>query len=322
MNNTSHTSRRAFSARTAFAAAAFALACAGCATDQPFAGLGNILGSPAKAQTASAQNSVLAAAQSKVAAGADVKALREELSNVITGGCYGDEHYDDWGCLARAYTPAAAEDRLEAARFLLDNGVGVNQKKELEQEDSTPLAEALSLLCSERLVIRDANDERNKDAEDATRERMSKLAVLFVSRGANINGSGGGCSWYEGESSIDSTPLGMAAEYGSAELVSLLLEKGAKVNKSAGRYYDIEQPDAGVDRGAPLRLAAGEGRAEIVKLLLAKGAKDKAALEAAQAGLKNADTEVKKNQFRETISMLKAAGAGKSSKKAATNKKR
>ena len=56
MNNTLHTSRRArraFSARAALAAAAFALVCAGCATDQPFAGLGNILGSPAKAQTAS-----------------------------------------------------------------------------------------------------------------------------------------------------------------------------------------------------------------------------------------------------------------------------
>lgn len=52
MNHTLHTSRRAFSARTTLAVAAFALVCGGCAFDQPLAGLGNILGSVAEAKTA------------------------------------------------------------------------------------------------------------------------------------------------------------------------------------------------------------------------------------------------------------------------------
>ena len=295
------------------AAALLAVSAAGCALDQPFAGLGNILGAPAQAQTTGAQGGVLASVQRKVAAGADAKTLRQELSRVINGGCYEDAHYDDWGCLARAYAPAAAEDRLEAVRFLLDNGVDVNQKN---GDKAAPLEESLSLLCAERFVIRDANDDIDDAAMEAARARMSKIAELLVSRGANVNGRGGHCSWYEGESSMESTPLGMAASYGSAELVSLLLDKGAKVNQSAGRHYDIELPDAGVAMGTPLSLAAGKGRAEIVRLLLAKGAKDKIALKEVREGLKNADTEAKKNQFREIISMLKSSG------KAAAKKKR
>ena len=55
MNNTLHTSRcvrRPFSARTTLAAALVALACGGCALDQPLAGLGSIFGAPAEAKTA------------------------------------------------------------------------------------------------------------------------------------------------------------------------------------------------------------------------------------------------------------------------------
>ena len=54
--NTSRRARRAFSARTTLAAALVALACGGCAFDQPFAGLGNILGSSAEAKTAAGKS--------------------------------------------------------------------------------------------------------------------------------------------------------------------------------------------------------------------------------------------------------------------------
>lgn len=56
MSNTLHTSRREFSARATLAAALVALACGGCALDQPLAGLGNIFGAPAEAKTAAGRS--------------------------------------------------------------------------------------------------------------------------------------------------------------------------------------------------------------------------------------------------------------------------
>ena len=302
MNNTLHTSRcarRAFSARAALAAAAFALVCAGCATDQPFAGLGNILGSPAKAQTASAQNSVLAAAQSKVAAGADAKALREELSRVIDGGCYeGLGDFPDRDCVARAYAPAAVEDRLAAASFLLDSGVGVNQEHQGHQEwarKDKPLDEALRLLGADAAGV-------------------DKMASLLVSRGANVSGRVACAPETDEEDVCSDTPLGIAAERGSAELVSLLLEKGAKVNTS--EYYKGGLGGDGFNLPSPLVRAAQYGRVETVKLLLAKGAKDKKeALREAQSALENAENAEQGNKYKEIISLLKAAGAGGKGKK-------
>lgn len=271
MNNTLHTSRRAFSARTALAAAAFALACAGCATDQPFAGLGNILGSPAEAKTAtSSQNSILAAVQGKVAAGADAKALRQELSNVIKGSCCSGEEWEAWKvpdmeCLSRAYAPAAVESRLEAARFLLDNGVGVNQTNDDKEE---PLDEVLGLLIWDGLP----------NGYSVEGEGMSKMAALLVSKGANVNGKVGAYMVPMG-TGFTGTPLGVAAMAGSVELVRLLLEKGAKVNESA----EISAEDvSGKHAVTPMKLA--------------------------QDGLEKAVSGEEKNKYQEIISMLKTAG--------------
>lgn len=283
------------------AAAFLAVFAAGCALDQPFAGLGNILGSPAQAQTTGARGGVLAAAQRKVAAGADSKALRQELSRVIDGGCYeGLAHFPDMDCVARAYAPAVVEDRLAAASFLLDSGVGVNQEHQGHQEwakKDKPLDEALRLLGADAAGV-------------------DKMASLLVSRGANVNGRVACAPEADVEDVCSDTPLGMAAQMGSVELVSLLLEKGAKVNTSG--YYEGGLEGDGFNLPSPLVRAAQYGRVETVKLLLAKGAKDrKDALREAQSALESAEDAAQKNKYMEIISMLKSSG-----KKTAAKKKR
>lgn len=264
MNNTVNTSRRArraFSARTTLAAALIALACAGCALDQPLAGLGNIFGAPAEAKTA--QNSKLEAVQRKVAEGADAKALREELSSVL----------EDYSCGKEA----TGMDRLEAVRFLLDNGVGVNQKNEGNQ---TPLQESL-----ERLSYAHWACFLNEvDGGEIKKEEHSKIAMLLVSRGANMNisvtsaGSG-----QTARSQIYRTALGTAVECGMSDLVQMMIEKGAKVN-AADKWGQT-----------PLQVA--------------------------QEALNGAETEAQKNEYRKIISMLKSAGAGSKGKKNAKKRK-
>lgn len=264
MNNTLHTSRRvrrAFSARTTLAAALVALACGGCALDQPLAGLGNILGAPAEAKTA--QNSKLEAVKRKVADGVDSKELRKELTSVLK----------DYSCEKEA----ADMDRLEAVRFLLDNGVGVNQKTEADQ---TPLEESLEELSSAhwRCFL------NGPDEGGIKKEEHSKIAMLLVSRGANMNisvtsaGSG-----QTARSQIYRTALGTAVECGMSDLVQMMLEKGAKVNA--------------VDK---------EGQTP---------------LQVAQDNLNEAETEAQKNEYRKIISMLKSVGASSKAKKSAKKRK-
>ncbi|MBO7410488.1 MAG: ankyrin repeat domain-containing protein [Ottowia sp.] len=234
MNNTLHTSRRAFSARTAFAAAVFVLACGGCALDQPLAGLGNILGAPAEAKTA--QDSKLEAVKSKVAAGADAKELRKELSSVLSY----------WG---KDY---AQGERMKIVQLLLENGgVGVNQQEE-EIDGSIPLSEALKSLwaCSEGYV---------EEGGEAVAKEMEEIAVFLVSKGANPNATV--MEPTSGNAPVVRTALGVASSAGSVSLVSALVEKGAKVNAVD------EQGET------PLHVAASEGKANAAKVLLDKGAK-------------------------------------------------
>ena len=259
MNNTLPTSRRAFSARTALAAAAVVLACGGCAFDQPFAGLGNILGAPAQAKTASnAQGSALEVVKRQVAEGADAKALGKALSELLGG------------------EKATATDRLEAVRYLLDNGVGVNSAGFNPNEGATPLEEVLFNLSWN---LWHCSDEET-DCE-GLRKEDSKVASLLVSRGANMNiqvtdSSGGGDTYL--------TALGTAAQCGSADLVQLMLEKGAIVN--------------------------------------ATDKQGQTPLQVAQEALNVAETEAQKSEYRKIISLLKSAGAGGKGKKASAKKRK
>ena len=325
MSRALHTSRRTFSARTTLAAAVLAVACGGCAFDQSLAGLGNIFGAPAEAKTAgNAQDGRLAAAKRAVAAGADAKALRQELSNAINGcgeHAIGDEACT---CLFKSYAPAAVEDRLEAARFLLDNGADVNQDNGDYVDGNSPLGETLSLLGQMNITCHYDDDETSANTLaniETASEGVSKMATLLVSRGADVKNSEAG--YGPGTSiSMSAGPLSVAIKYGNLELVRILIEKGADVNKDEECQYSKD----GDVCTSVLEVAAFEGKAEVVKLLLEKGAKKgrKEALATAQSGLKSTEPEAQKAQYREIISLLQSAGAKSSlgNKKAGTKKRK
>ena len=145
-----------------------------------------------------------------------------------------------------------ATDRVEAVRFLLDNGVGANSASVKPIEGATPLEEVLSTLSWNRWHCSD----EEKDCE-GLRKEDSKVASLLVSRGANMNiqvPDGGG----RGDTYL--TALGTAAQCGSVELAAIMIENGAKVN-------------AVDDQGnTPLHIAVQEGHVGVVKVLLDKGA--------------------------------------------------
>lgn len=322
MNRNLNTSCRTFSARTTLATVVLAAACAGCAFDQPFASLGNILGSHAEAKTAGVpQGGWLAAAKSKVAAGADAQLLRQELSRVINSctneGRLGEQ---ECSCLSNSYAPAAAGDRLEAARFLLDNGVGVNQKDEGIHDDDgagTPLYATLQLLAHAHQSCFDEDYNNTQKNLEMTQEGLSKMANLLVSKGASVEGwIDSSLPWSSGAAAQYASPLGVALQYGSDDLVRILLEKGANINaKSFAAAPDYTEK--------PLQTAARAGRAELVRLLLEKGAKDKkAALKVAKDALMNAETDAQKAQYREVISLLESPSAQKGGAKKGGAKKR
>jgi ankyrin repeat protein len=78
---------------------------------------------------------------------------------------------------------------------------------------------------------------------------------LLLANGAEVNNQILGAPWK------DYTPLHSAAFAGNAEVVRVLLEKGASVSAKAARGE------------TPLSLAKSRGNAEVVKILLSVGAK-------------------------------------------------
>lgn len=260
----------------------------------------------------SASHPLLAAAKSKVAAGVDAKELHETLSSAIFDDCADMEYCE---CVARSYAPAAAEDRLETVRFLLDNGVDVNQSPDADdQYYGYPLYKALELLGQVNFSCGYEDTGVNTQDNIATvSDGISKIATLLVSKGANVKIEG----WIDYGSGMrmgtrHASPLGVALENGSDELVRILIEKGANVNDwlSCHEVFDMAAPCK--EYGKPLELAAETGKPELVKLLLEKGAKDKkAALKAAKNALKKAESEPQKTQYREVISLLEASSTKK-----------
>ena len=275
--------------------------------------------SPAKTQPdSSAANTRLAAAKRAVAAGADAKALRKEFSSALYDSCGdgdGPPHYFSDSekachCVSRAYLSSdSMDDRMSAVRFLLDNGMGVNKN---DNDNGTPLEETLQFLSYTHWAC----EQSDAPVAEEVKEGISKIAMQLISKGAAINNlmlHDGKC--YGGNArGCYLNALGVAVESGSVGLVRMLIERGANINQGADKDYD-----------PPLVLASAAGRPDVVKLLLEKGAKDKkAALKAAKDALDYAETEAKKAQYREIISLLESAGAKVSSgnKKAGAKKRK
>lgn len=114
--------------------------------------------------------------------------------------------------------------------YLIKKGADVNIA---DNEGVTPL----------EYVLSDGQD--NVDDKD----NPNAVAILFIAKGANINGATG-----------KGSPLHGAASSGNLKMAALLIGKGAKVNAR------------GQDGRSPLHSAAWNGKDKMVELLVSKGA--------------------------------------------------
>ncbi|MBQ6657259.1 MAG: ankyrin repeat domain-containing protein [Ottowia sp.] len=273
-----------------------------------------IAGFPAEAKTP--KGSALATVKSKVAQGADAKALREEFR------------------IMHNYCETDVTDRLEAVRFLLDSGMGVNQK---DVNGVTPLEDILGAINSNKWY-----DNGNCEA---VQEENNKIAMLLVSRGADMNVS----VHDSGFKGSYNTAFETALMYGSANLVQIMIENGAKVNAVEGditplhRAWRADIAKVLLDNGAKVDakdfqgntpLMSSVGNTDTVRLLIERGAnvnavnkKGETALTMAQEAQKNLkgawqkltpaqradkfyqENLVQINEYDKVISILKEAGA-------------
>src|SRR5262245_28972362 len=110
-----------------------------------------------------------------------------------------------------------------------------------------PLLMLALLLCP---LIVNAQDQ-NEEFFAAARRGDIAVVKAFLEKGVNVNS----------KTRYGATALSYACDKGHAELVRLLIERGADVNVKDTFYGEV-----------PLGWALSHGHAQIVKLLLEKGA--------------------------------------------------
>ena len=203
--------------------------------------------------------------------------------NLVSRGEYGSE-----------------EDGVQVARLLLERGVDVRSS---DREHWTPLhsasfsgkSEIARLLLDHGAKVDAENDDGETPltlvsrGEYRSQSNGVRIAQLLLERGADVNGQPEG----------DWTPLSLASFKGRKDIVRVLVDHGAIVNKeskfcgnplhavSQGEYESQEDGAAiaqilldhgadanapGINHVTPLLLATSSGRIEIVRALLSHGA--------------------------------------------------
>jgi len=171
---------------------------------------------------------------------------------------------DDRGTTPLHY--AAAYGSIEAMRFLLGSGAGVDARNDFE---ATPLMWAATEPEKVRLLV-----ERGADVN--AKSKMVRTAVwlaaandmatvrLLLEKGAKVNV----------KDPNGATPLVYAAANGNARLIELLLARGAGVNAVTNAAIGGQVKHGAIAMGSltPLLAAATYGSPEILKQLLDAGA--------------------------------------------------
>ena len=165
--------------------------------------------------------------------------------------------------------------RVEAIQLFLDKGVDVNAQggkygTALQAAAYTNKLEVVQLLLDNGA---DANAQSGEygtalQAAAAAYDSSVEVVQLLLDRGADINAQGGKfgtalqatAAVYKSEYVIFEPDKGVGAFNRRAEIIRLLLDKGADVNIQGGEY------------GTALRAAAYRGKVELIHLLLDKGA--------------------------------------------------
>lgn len=154
---------------------------------------------------------------------------------------------------------AAAANKLEAAKLLIEAGADVNARNSSEDGRFTPLianaknhgnVDFLRLLIENGANLDDVNKHGYTALAGASSEGSYEAVEYLLSVGANI----------ESEKEEETTPLLAACIYGDLEVAKLLLEKGANIE---ARNYD---------RLTPFLAAVAFEHADIANLLIDYGA--------------------------------------------------
>ena len=251
---------------------------------------------PAEAQTAS-KDSILDEVKRKVAGGADVQALRTEMLESVHFNCLPSikaarylletgtppsrEESSKWLVAVMGTQSQTYGERQELAKFLIAKGADVNFRA--SEDEDTPMS---ALLWAMENCVHTEYAGQFDDA--ATGEESEPLFMLLVENGVNlnevhangyrgavVNALGAALLNHSEQAAMrvlekgasvnagDWTPLMCAASRGNANMVRLLIKKGAKVNAYYDTYYG--------DRLTALSLAESD---EIIKILKAAGAKE------------------------------------------------
>jgi beta-lactamase regulating signal transducer with metallopeptidase domain/ankyrin repeat protein len=196
-----------------------------------------------------------AVAQSSSAPVIDKQPLRSEVKFKTSNG--DDDDDDDRGInrMDSALYKAAARNRVEMVKELIEAGANVNAEI---AGDGTPLIAAARsghLEMVRLLLERGAKPNIGVRGDgnallNAAREGHADVVTLLLDRGADINAG------VEG----DGNALIMASGAGYTNIVTLLLDRGADIHKAV----------AGDEN--PIIKACEQGQLEVVKLLVARGA--------------------------------------------------
>ena len=167
----------------------------------------------------------------------------------------------------------AYHGKVEAIRFLLENGVDIHARG---GEYDTALhaaawggkVEAIRLLLDDGMDVNTQSEYYGNALQAAASCGEVEAMRFLLDRGADFNAQSGELG----------NPLQAAAENGNIEAMKLLLDKGANVNvgntlKAAARSGNIEAMLLLLDNGADIgNSAADSGNIEAMQLLLDKGA--------------------------------------------------